>query len=226
MLTVQPYSTSSSIAKRPAFKGEWDKATIDQERDFIERQKEALDSVLNDDYVPDKMKKPFKFFKVLYNAALDGLAVFGAVFFMKDFIKKGANSKVAQKAVSTAKPAIDASAKGLKYVGGKLYDYCAKAYKFLRNTSLGQKSAELYNKFANTEAGKVVIKYTKVAASKAKTLLDKAISPIKGASVDKATNGLATVLGIGSGISGAYETAMKESPVKIEEEIIDCGDDE
>jgi len=226
MLTVQPYSTTSSIAKRPAFKGEWDKSSIDQERDFIERQKEALDSVLNDDYVPEKMKKPFKFFKVLYNGALDGLAVFGAVFFMKDFIKKGANSKVAQKAVSTAKPAIDASAKGLKYVGGKIYDYSSKAYKFLRNTSAGQKAADLYNKFANTKTGKFVIKYTKIALSKAETLLAKALKPFKGASVDKATNGVATVLGVGSGVSGAYETAMKESPVKIEEEIIDCGDDE
>jgi hypothetical protein len=172
------------------------------------------------------MKKPFKFFKVLYNGALDGLAVFGAVFFMKDFIKKGANSKVAQKAVSTAKPAIDASAKGLKYVGGKIYDYSSKAYKFLRNTSAGQKAADLYNKFANTKTGKFVIKYTKIALSKAETLLAKALKPFKGASVDKATNGVATVLGVGSGVSGAYETAMKESPVKIEEEIIDCGDDE
>lgn len=226
MLTVQPYSTSVNVPKRPAFKGDWDKSSIDEERSFIERQAQALDTIINDDYVPDKMKKPFKFFKVLYNAALDGLAVFGAVFFMKDFIKKGLNSKVAQKIVKAVKPAINVSSKGLKYAGEKAAEGISAGYKFVRNTSLGMKIADLYNKFAITNAGKVVIDYANKGGAVAKKVALSVGESAKKINLDKTTNGIATVLGIGSGLSGAYETAMKESPVKVEEDPIDYYGDE
>ena len=46
--------------------------------------------------------------------------------------------------------------------------------------------------------------------STAKKSIDKAIEPIKNINSDKAVKGTATVLGIGSGITGAYETTMRD----------------
>ena len=214
MLTIQPVSANSY--NRPAkvnFKG-WED-DIDQGRQAIEDGQRALDGILGDDKVPQKLKKPVKFFKVLTNAALEGLAVFGSVMILADFFKKGKGSKVAGNFVEKMKPLAEKVAKGTKGV----YEYVKAGAKKLAETNLGKKLVEKFNTFAATPKGKKVIEFAKKVFEKLCEVLDKAAKPFKNMDGDKVTKTTAATLGIGSGLTGAYEESMKNENITPDEEM-------
>lgn len=217
MLTIQPNFTNNYSVK-PAFKG-WDKDTIAEERNFYERQRDELDDLISDDYVPDKIKKPFKFFRMAANAAISGLAVFGSAIAVASFFKKAAakfvNNNATQKAgEKVVKPLGNKIASGIKYVANKI----TAGLEILKNTNIGKKCAETFAKFEKTEIGAKVVKIAKKVGKKIKDIAKKMVSPIKKMNYDNATKATATVLGVGSGAAGGYEEYMKASPIETQEE--------
>ena len=227
MLTIQPVSANQIYSKRPVFKGHDD--SIEQDRKFLQDQLRDLDQVINDDVIPEKIKKPFKFFRVLGAAALEGVAVFGSVMALVGMAKRtGAkinNSEFSKKASEAAKPVGKMFAKGYEFLVSK-----AKAgFELFKKTKLGQKTAKYYHKFAASKIGKAIIGFTKQAYTKASEFVKNMFSKVDG---DKATKATATTLGVGSGISGAYEEAVKNSEEQesskeyIDEDEFDIGGDE
>lgn len=224
MLAIQPISVSNvSVSKtRPTFKGNWDKDSLDNERSFYERQRDELDNLINDDHIPEKIKKPFKFFRVLANGAIDGIAVFGSVMMLAGFLKKGSNSKIVNSITEAIKP-----------MGGKVtnaaagvMEYATNLLKKVSQTKLGKKAVNLVNKFAKSYKGKRVLvrlrKVLRYVASK----LNQVLKPIKNLTGDKITKGAAAGLGIGSGLSGAYEASMEGQDMSALEEVDSEGVEE
>ena len=219
MLTIQPVSVNQVYSRKPAFKG-YDNDAIKDDKKFMEDQVRELDEIINDSYVPEGIKKPFKFFRVLGTAALEGIAVFGSVVMLAGQAKKiGARinkSKVTQK---VAKPLGSKILSGLQYIASKI----GAGVKFLKGTKLGQKAVKQYRKFAQTKVGKAIIGFTKAAYRKSADFIKNMLKKLDG---DKVTKGTAATLGVGSGISGAYEEAVKNDEAKTSEEEFLEGDED
>jgi len=219
MLAIQPVSTNNY--NKPAkvnFKG-WED-DISQGRQTIEDGQRALNEILNDQQVPDKLKKPVKFFKVLTNAALEGLAVFGSVMILGDFLKKGKGNKVVQQAVGKAKPVVD---KALSFAE-KLGELFKKGVEKAKETSIGKRIEAKLNEFFSTKKGKRILDHARKFKRQLSKVLEKVLAPIKNMNGDKATKGVATVLGIGSGATGAYEATM--TPEERDPEMFDEVEEE
>ena len=222
MLGISPVSYNSH-SKAPSFG--YNKQDVDKDISFYKEQVEELDQFINENYIPDKMKKPFKFFRTIANGAIDGLAVFGSTLMLAGFIKKsgakiGAN-KYYNSATNIVKSLAEKAPKGLKYVGEKIVQGFDKLLK-----------SPIYEKFASSKWGKRLIVDASILAVKGEDAIkvamkpvkklqepiqNKIINPIKNINSDKAVKGTATVLGIGSGITGAYETTIRDD-AKNEEE--------
>jgi hypothetical protein len=225
MLGISPvtYNKSQSLSFG------YNKKDVDQDINFYKEQVEELDQFLNEDYIPDKMKKPFKFFRTIANGAIDGLAVFGSTLMLASFVKKsgakiGAN-KYFKQTVTGSKSVMNKIADGFKFVGGKIAEVLNKGFDAIVNSSA-------YKKFTNTNIGKKIkgdaafiiskgLDMKDAGAVKSQEIMKKVAEPIKNINTDKAVKGTATVLGIGSGITGAYETTMRDD-IKAE---VDEGDD-
>lgn len=217
MLAIQPVSTNNY--NRPAkvnFKG-WEE-DISQGRQTIEDGQRALNEILNDQQVPDKLKKPVKFFKVLTNAALEGLAVFGSVMILGDFLKKGKGSKVVLSAVEKAKPL----GKQLVKAADELGKLSSKGIEKVKGTSIGKNIVSKLSKFFGTMKGKRILVHARKFKRQIAKILQKVLAPIKNLNGDKATKGVAAVLGIGSGATGAFEATM--TPEERNPEM--CNNDE
>ena len=212
MLTIQPINYSKQNSVKPAFG--WDKQSIEEEKDYFARKKEELDEILNDEYVPESVKKPFKFFNMVANASISGLAVFGSALAISSFFKgagaKAASSKTIQSITTKTKPLAQKAISLLKVAGKKIVE----GFKFLENTKYGKKARDLYAKFEKTSFGTKVAKYTKKALNKTKQYIKKVLAPIKNVTYDGASKTTATVLGTGSGLAGGYQEDIKESPAE------------
>ena len=216
MLAIQPISVSnSSTAKtvRPSFKG-WDKESADAEKDFFEQQRQELDNLINDDNIPDKIKKPFKFFRVIANGAIEGLAVFGSVMMLAGLLKQTKSSKVAEGLADTIKPMGKKVAQGAKSITKVVSDLIQKAAK----TKQGEQVINTYKKYAGTMKAKRKLVVLRKYYRSAKAVLNKILKPVKNITADKITKGTAAGLGIGSGLTGAYEASMKNQDLSILDE--------
>lgn len=207
MLGISPI-TYNSKSHTPSFG--YNKKDVDNDINFYKEQVEELDEFINENYIPDKMKKPFKFFRTIANGAIDGLAVFGSTLMLASFVKKSGaklnSNKFVKNAVEKTKPLAKKVPEAVSFVKEKISTLFDKLLK-----------SSVYQKFADTKLGRRIIADTSVltvkgedAMSTAKKSIDKAIEPIKNINSDKAVKGTATVLGIGSGITGAYETTMRD----------------
>lgn len=197
MLTIQPNFTRN-YSVRPAFG--WSESTIEEEKQFYQDRVDEIDGLLENNFVPESIKKPFKFFRVLGNAAFQGLAVFGSTLAVAEFLKKGkaklSSYKFVQKSVD-------------KFKNLKLGEKFNNVYLAAKNTNLGKKVSEYIDKFDKSELG------LKVAdlKTKSKDTIKKVVTPLKKVNYKNAT---AVVLGTGSGLAGGYEEFIKENPVTEE----------
>ena len=193
MLAIQPVSVNRNY-QSSSFKGSWDKQDVDNEIGFIEGQVSEMNELINDQYVPNSVKKPFKFFRVIANAAIDGLAVFGSAIMLGNFLKKSygrisSTGFISNKVKPLAKDVIKELKLGVKDGLNAL------------------KETERYERFVKTDYGaKSVDKLVK---------LKNYISNLK-INTKKIGNGVAATLGVGAGITGAYEATM-EKPVQNNE---------
>lgn len=212
MLAIQPISLNST--KNASFKGIYDnQESYERERRYFENQGREFDGIINDDNIPEGMKKPFKFARIITNGIIDGLAVGWAVMAGANSCKKAASSKYAKNISSAAKPIAEGFAKTLKNFG----EIIAKRFQKIKDNKFAQKVSALYDKVANSKFGKPVIEFTKKSANVVVEFAKTIINAIKGVTYDKASKTAAGVLGGGSGIAGAYATAREENPVELEE---------
>ena len=197
MLAIQPVSANNyNKQSKVNFKGSWEDE-IAESRQTTQEVQRAIDKILSDEQVPGKLKKPLNFFKVLTNAALEGLAVFGSVMILGDFLKKGKGNKVVLKATEKAKPIAKKAAEYAKDLGKIIEKGAEKA----KNTTWGQKVVSKLGKLLGTMKAKRML----VRARKLGRALTK---PFKDMNLDKAIKRIAVFLGFGSGATGAYESTM------------------
>ena len=208
MLAIQPVSASNyNRSSKVQFKG-WEDE-IAQGRQTIEDGQRAIDKILSDEQIPGKLKKPLNFFKVLTNAALEGLAVFGSVMILGDFLKKGKGNKVVLKATEKAKPIAKKAAEYAKDLGKLLQ----KGTERVKNTSWGQKVVSKIGKMLGTMKAKRMLvrvrQFSRAVLKPFNKILNKVLKPFnKNIDADKTIKGVATALGFGSGVTGAYEATM------------------
>lgn len=186
MLTIQPNFTS--YRAKPAFGMSIDE--VEENKSFYRDSVEQIDEFLDNDYVPDSVKKPFKFFRVIGNAAFQGLAVFGSALGIASFLKKG-------------KAKVD----GFKFVqGAKTKVHNLNIGSKFDNLVSAIKNTKYYKDFRNNSVGSKIIEGVKVAT-------EYISKPFKKLTYDNTTKTTATVLGAGSGLAGGYEEYVKENPV-------------
>lgn len=138
MLTIQPNITNYRVS-RPAFGMSQDE--VEREKEFYQESVEQLDEFINNDVVPDKIKKPFKFFRVLGNAAFTGLAVFGSFLGITSAAKKGKahvqEYKFVQKASAKVKKIFNSKYTQKFFtenrIGKKIAEYAKKVKEFFAN---------------------------------------------------------------------------------------------
>lgn len=224
MLTVQPKFTNQSSYKT-SFKGESDlinEEKYNEKKSYYQNQKMEFDKIINDEYVPEGMKKGAKVFKVASEGILEGWAVTWAATkggkCLKSGYLKAANSKFAKWATEMLKPL----GKGLKKSSKNIKTSLLKGLENIKTSKLVTKTTNFFSKaeetLNKTKLGQVVVATIK-GIGKAFKAVGKAISyiahkiaePFKKVTYDKATKATASTLGVGSGIAGAYSAARKES---------------
>ncbi len=201
MLTIQPNFTNYRPITRPAFKG-IDADRIEEEKYFYQEQVEKIDEFLDNDYVPEKIKGPFKFFRVLGNAALQGLAVFGSVLGISKAAKNGCAKVESYKFVQNAKARIN---------NLKLGDKISALYTNIKaNKNVRKLTNPVEEFFAQNAIGKKIAEF----GQNTKEFLAKIIKPLKEKLTEEnITKGTASVLGTGTGAAAGYEEFMKENPI-------------
>ncbi|MBP3820898.1 hypothetical protein J6G99_04555 [bacterium] len=202
MLAIQPVSVSSNY-KNPAFKQSWTKQDVEDEIGFIRGQVNEINEFIDDNVVPEKIKKPFKFFRVIANAAIDGLAVFGSAIMLSAFVKKSYGRIVSSKVVTNKiNPMMKKGSQAINENLDKAIDKLTKT--------------DLYKKIIKTKIGKEIIGDTAVLTVKAENATKKI--NIDG---NKITQYGAGVLGVGAGITGAYEATIEpEEQYSEYEEVV------
>lgn len=221
MLTISPIS-ANKLAKVPSFKAyDDDKASYEAERRFYEQQSQELNQVIEDENIPEGLKKPFKVARVITNGVIDGLAVGWATATGAKTCQKAVNSKIAKnifkyvkEAIKTIKPLTGLALKGLEKIKG----YAVKGLNILKNNKFGQKLTSLSDKLTNNSFTKKIINFTENISKKVVEIVKKVIKPIKNMTFEKATNITATTLGTGSGIAGAYVAAKEANPIQTVED--------
>lgn len=223
MLTIQPRFTNQS-SYNTSFKGDNDFITEDkynEKKNYYGNQKLEFDKIINDEYVPEGMKKGAKAFKVISEGVLEGWAVaWGATTggkFLKTGLLKAYNSKFAKwasKMLSPISQGIKKSSKNFKTSFSKGIENI-KTSKFVKNISAKlTKAEESLNK---TTLGKALVTGIKYIG-KAFKAVGKVISMIgskikaftKNMTYEKASKATASTLGVGSGVAGAYSAAREE----------------
>lgn len=200
MLGITPLLLNNRTKVAPSFKGQTDDS-VKENIDFYKEQVAELDQFLSEDYVSDKVKKPLKFFRVIANGAIDGLAVFGSTMMLAGFVKKSgariSSNKYVKQVQGFMQPAIDLIPKGYTKLKGALLNGLGRVVQ-----------SNPYQKFISTKLGKRIMTNVGVLAIEAGDLAAKLVKPFKEIKTDKLIKGVAAFLGVGSGVTGAYETTL------------------
>ena len=213
MLAIQPVSLNST-SKNVAFKNIYDsKESYERERGYFVQQGRELDGIINDNNIPDSMKAPFKWARILTNGVVDGLAVGWAVMTGAKSCQKAVNSKTAKSVLSASKPIGEGFIKAMKNFG----ELIGKGFKKLTDNKFGNKVSNLYDKIANSKYGNATIDFMKKSTQVVVDFVNTVVKAVKSITFDKASKTTAGILGGGSGVAGAYATAREENPVEIEE---------
>ena len=235
MLTIQPKFTQSVSNSVVTFRGDDDslnEARYSKKRSYYQRQKEEFEEILNDQYVPEGMKKGAKVFKIASEGILEGWAVTWAATkggkYLKSAFVKLANSKLAKGLKDILKPLN----KGLKEVGKNFTKSASKNIDNIKQssfiTNMAKNLTKLEENLNKTGAGRAVVKTVKAIGKGLKAtgrlikkFAQKIAQPFKKMTYDKAAKATASTLGVGSGIAGAYSAARESKNDKVDDSIYD-----
>lgn len=229
MLTIQPISITHG-AKPTAFRGDFDEEAYNSRKNYYAHQKEECDEILENQYVPNTMKKGVKVCKAISEGVLSGWAVAWAALKVAKFGKASAlkisNNKFIKKAVATISPIKDGVVQTAKNIKNTVVEK-------LSSTKLGKAVKARVEKFekmtdedlAKYKLGKFALKHeegiTKIfdkAKNFATAIKDKASEVKKAVTYDKTAKVAAYTLGIGSGVASAYNTARQDF-AQVNEEV-------
>ncbi len=211
----QNFTTKQYSPKVVHFKGqnEITEDYVNEQKAFYQEQIDKADKIIEDKRTPSFLKKFMKVSKIISEGFIDGWAVLFGALTGAQVVKKGAlksvNSKAAKNIGSGFKKIGTVISKGFKKladsgVAKKAVDFASQLVEKLNNTK--------YGKYI-VKAGKAVVNFIKSAVGITKKGVDKITKPLKekGAEAvyDKTSKGVATTLGVGSGVAGTYSAAKK-----------------
>lgn len=208
MLKIQPNLTVKTAFK-PSFRSNDEEfltqERFDEEKDFYEKQIDGFDEIIDDKYIPSGMKKAAKVLRIISEGILEGWAVaWGAkkgINFLKHSGTKTLNSNTYKKVAEIMSPAKD----GVLKVMSNLKEFAAKELAKLGETKFGQSK---FAKFAKDQYANI-----KVVCSNIK---DKVLEKTGKITFKKARNIASATLGVGSGVAGTLNAALRENQAEEE----------
>lgn len=225
MLTIQPTGiTNNNFSKHPVFKGEdniLDEQTYNKKKFYYANQKNECDKILNDQYVPDGMKKGVKICKVASEGILEGWAVTWAATegakFAKSSVLKAINSKFAKSTAKAMKPLKTGIQHSARNIGKSFTKGIENFKKSNFVTKVADKIDKAEKSLNKSAPGRLVVKFIsgigkcfKALGNVISTVTHKLVQPFKKLTYDKAAKATAATLGVGSGAAGAYNAAREE----------------
>lgn len=224
MLTIQPASVRNSV--KPAFKG-FDENSYRQERAFYQDQVNQFDDFINDDHIPRQIKRPFKWFRTLSAAVVDGLAVAWATYTALKYGKSTYNKVASSKYADRASKKATAMKESVNKLFGEAAEFVSKKYNDFKASRLGKKITGWVDAFKKSSFGSKTIEYSKKAYEWGKTFIQGILNKFKKADVakeategtqaaaekntfEKVSKGVSAVMGTGSGIAGAYASTVED----------------
>lgn len=201
MLTIQPNFTRGT-----AFKGEGliDQETYEEKRRFYEDQKEGYDRIINDENIPEGMKKGAKVFRVASEGILEGWAVAWGASHGSKMLKSGFTKFIASDFYKGLKMAAGSIGKIFKKAAGTIADKSAETMQKIKTSEFIQNMDQ--NKFGHyvIEGLRFVRDCFNFAVEKTENLYKRYV---KGISYEKASGTVSKTLGVGAGLGGAYNAA-------------------
>lgn len=201
MLTIQP-----NFTRNTAFRGEKnlvDQETYEAKKKYYQDKQREFNEILDDENIPEGMKKGAKVCKVASEGILEGWAVAWGASKGASMLKSPKVMKFFTKAGKLITPAFEAIGKGFKALGkfaSEKIDVLAKS-KFVE-------------KMDANKIGHVVVEGTKKLANGIKYLYNttkdlflKYTGKWSGDTYDKVAGATSKTLGVGAGIGGAYTAA-------------------
>lgn len=222
MLTIQPNFTHFA-SKKVSFKGEYDNFTDEQynaKKAYYQNSMNDFDTLLKDDFIPDKLKKPLKYGKIAAGSLLEGWAVFWAANkgtgFIKNSFVKSANSQLAKEIGDITKPA----KKGLREACSKLSASIKNGMKNIQKSKFMTSISNMIEKLDKSTVGHALVSVVKGIGKAFKAtgngIYNITVKPIKKLNYDKVANATSTTLGVGCGVAGAYSELRKPDEKKAE----------
>ena len=201
MLTIQP-----NFTRNTAFKGE--KTLVDQEtyeakKKYYQDKQREFNEILDDENIPEGMKKGAKICKVASEGILEGWAVAWGASKGASMLKSPKVMKFFTKLTKMAKPVVAAIGKGFKAIG----NFAAEKVDVLAKSKFVEKMDA--NKFGHAviEGVKKLSKGVKYICGTAKDLFLKYTGKLSGDTYDKVAGATSKTLGVGAGLGGAYTAA-------------------
>lgn len=219
MLTIQPNFRNTSFRGESAL---IDKATYEEKQRYYTQQKREFEEIINDEHIPETMKKGAKVFKVASEGILEGWAVAWGASKGADMMKTGMVKASASRTAKWAKNILKPVGKMLVKAGENISKFVSENIDKLAKSEFVQKLDG--NKFGHyiVEAFKGLGKLLKYANEGLKNLWTKVAGKSDGSTYDKAANAVSKTLGVGAGLGGAYNAAR--APKKAEQKSV--NDDE
>lgn len=201
MLTIQP-----NFTRNTAFRGE--KAFVDQEtyeakKKYYKDKQREFNEILDDENIPEGMKKGAKVCKVASEGILEGWAVAWGASKGASMLKSPKVMKFFTKIGKLAKPL----AEGLGKVFNKIGKFASEQVDILSKSKFVEKMNANKVGHVIVEGVKKLSNGVKYICNTTKDLFLKYTGKLTGDTYDKVTGAASKTLGVGAGIGGAYTAA-------------------
>lgn len=207
MLTIQPKLTH--ISSKTAFKGDenFDRRAYENEKSYYQSKAREFNEIEKDEDLPKVAKKGAKFFRIISEAVVKGLAVAWATTTSAALLKKIKSDKISKWVNDVVKP-----------TGEKLKNATTVGIANIKNSKFATKIAEKFSRFVekmdNNKFGHYIVsgfryigKGVKAVGRFIKKAFNIITKPFRKTTYDKAVKTTSTTLGVGSGAAAAYEEA-------------------
>lgn len=193
MLAIQPVSMNSRSQKVSFQKSE--RESFEEDRAFYEQQKREIEGLLDDNRLPNGMKKFLKGANIVTDGLISGFTVACAT------IASATCGKNTYTKLSSNK-FIKSTLEGFKPLG----EYFTKGLNILKHSA-----SKFVRKYLGEEKGQKIVDTAKKIIEKVSSFFKK-LNPFKDTETfDKATAKTATGLGVGAGVASAYAKTVEKA---------------
>lgn len=200
MLAIQPVSMNSYPQKVSFQKN--DRQSFEEDRAFYEQQKREIEGLIEDNRLPNGMRKFLKGANIITDALISGFTVACATIASatcgKNTYARLSKNKMVTSAINGFKP---------------MEEYAGKGFKTVKHFA-----ADMVRKLFGKEKGQKIVDFAKKAIKTVENFFKK-LNPFKSEEVfDKATTKTATGLGVGAGAASAYAKSVEKAEAESGEE--------